>query len=182
MALWGPFVLRNRIYGQWPYIRIWLFECKNLHLHVVSEYTVYTIRIQESPSQTSNFLGQLFGPHIFRRTLPTQSASVWNHSHTKTFERADFNLFTRQTHLAASIDNSLTWCPPTWHVGGKVAHVFAACELPHKNNVTALFIQSLSCKSTTMYNSCCTMTPTPGSRKVITTPCTTLQRSRTGEL
>ena len=39
---------------------------------------------------------QLFSRHVFLQTLPTQSTSMWNRSHMKTFERADFDLFTHQ--------------------------------------------------------------------------------------
>ena len=39
--------------------------------------------------------------------------------------------------------------------------MFPTSELPHKKiNITVFFIQSLSCRSTTMYNSCCTITLT----------------------
>ena len=37
----------------------------------------------------------------------------WNRSHPKTFERADFNLLTRQQNPAASTDKFLTWCRAT---------------------------------------------------------------------
>ena len=39
-------------------------------------------------------------------SLPTPSTGVWNRSHTRTFERTDFDLFTGQMNPAASIDNS----------------------------------------------------------------------------
>ena len=55
---------------------------------------------------------QLFGRRVFQRTLPTQYTGVWNRSHTKTFERANFDLLTPQKYLAASIEDFLTWCRP----------------------------------------------------------------------
>ena len=55
--------------------------------------------------------GQLFSRHVFLQTLPTQSTTMWNHSHMKTFERADFDLFPHQKsgHLHRYF---LTWCGP----------------------------------------------------------------------
>ena len=43
----------------------------------------------------STWLYRLFGLFIFLRTLLAQSTYVWSRSHMKTFERADFDLFTR---------------------------------------------------------------------------------------
>ena len=48
----------------------------------------------------------------FRVTRISADSANAIYRHLESFERADFDLFTHQQHLAASIDNFLTWCRP----------------------------------------------------------------------
>ena len=126
------FVRAFRSVRYWPYFRIRFFECKNLHVHVVSEYTIIPLlEFNKVPHRRATFSGnfsadtlfgglcqrnrQVFGIVHTRKRLRGPTLTCW---HTKNIQPPPQII-------------CLAWCRPIRHVGGKVSRVFTACELPH---------------------------------------------------
>ena len=122
-----PLVLRDHILimsfigeNELPAPQLYMAKMSSSALQTAYEQTLQVSVDKIKPCSHEQLCRATFWPTHFRRTQPTTGA--WNRSHTKTFERVEFYLSTRQKNPAVSIDNFLTWSWP------KVAHVNMACS------------------------------------------------------
>ena len=113
LALWEPFVLWN-IEPSFEYDFMSVNSTCSFWVHCIP-LLEFNKALHRRATFSVNFSADTFFGGLCQRNRQVFGVV---HRHTKTYERADFNLLT--PNISCRFYSFLTWCRPTWRVSGKL--------------------------------------------------------------